>query len=110
MRVLVEDVSRLKEETLAIALELNEGKCEFITSSAVPVNLPSFDDFKKVSASNATLLGSSLLRDNAMESSLKSRVDSLSIAASRLQHLQSHDALLILRHSLRLHFFTFFAV
>jgi hypothetical protein len=44
-----------------------------------------------------------------MESSLKNWVDSLGVAASRLRHLQTHDALLILSYSLSLpsrHYYT----
>ena len=46
------------------------------------------------------LLGSPLLRGDAMNTELNNRVLSLQSAASRLKLLPSNDALVILKHSL----------
>ena len=101
--VIERDVSRIKEEGKAIGLVLNESKCEFVSSSSAhPTQSSCFPDFKFVSACNATLLGSPLLRDSAMDTALSDRVTSLNTAAQRLQNLQAHDALIILKHSLSL--------
>jgi hypothetical protein len=99
---IVSNVVRLQKDAIEIGLELNTTKCEFIRSklnSIVPCEL---EDFAVVHPNDATLLGSPLSAGNALELTLKNRLHDLKRAAQRLSLLYSHDALVILRHSVSL--------
>ena len=96
------EVERLRIASERMGLALNESKCEIITHTT---NLPlpaSISRFTVTDMSAATLLGSPLLVGPAMDRTLESQVASLKTASSRLGLLQSHDALVILKHSLSL--------
>ena len=71
LQTLVKDVSRIKVEALSIGLQLNDSKCELIRSSTSSPCPSFFNNFTDVITSNATLLGSPLLQDAAMTSSLE---------------------------------------
>ena len=83
-----------------LGLHLNDAKCELISGTLCNLSLPSqFSQFKLVPLANASLLGVPLSPDDALESALKTAVDSLQLMVSRLVKLRSQDALLLLRHS-----------
>jgi len=95
-----QNVEYLKEASLNLGLVLNDNKCEIISNS-IPQTLPSsVKDFLYVHSSDAVLLGSPLLRGAATQKVLGDRVESLKVAADRLEWLQAHDALTILKHTL----------
>jgi len=98
--VLNDDVNMIKAEALKIGLELNESKCELI-SKLNPVDVPvAFSLFTLIDPSEATLLGSPLSTSKAMDQTLEKRINNFKAASDRLKLLTSHDALVILKHSL----------
>jgi hypothetical protein len=96
------DINRFRTDGLERGLELNDKKCELICSQMTSLDSGTLDQFKFVKADEATLLGSPLSIGKATDDMLKSKIDILSILAGRLNLLQAHDALTILRHSLSL--------
>ena len=62
--------------------------------------LSSFPDLKIVDPSCANLLGSPLGNATALHSCLESKAYQLKFISDRLCHLESHDALILLRHAL----------
>ena len=77
-------------------------KCELIchnpsTMQSVP---SSFPDLKIVDPSCATLLGSPLGNATALHSCLESKAHQLKLISDHLCHLESHNALILLRHAL----------
>ena len=52
-----------------------------------------------VSCSQATLLGSPIGKGKCISDTIKEKTELLKLMGGRLSHLQSHDALLLLRHS-----------
>src|SRR6476469_761626 len=98
--VLNDDVNMIKAEALKIGLELNESKCELI-SKLNPVDVPvAFSLFTLIDPSEATLLGSPLSTSKAMDQTLEELINNFKAASDRLKLLTSHDALVILKHSL----------
>ena len=97
---LSEEVGRIQTQAAEMGLTLNESKSEVICGKeTIPGALASF---KYVTPDLATLLGSPLSSASALDSVLTARLESLKTAASRLELLHSHDALVILKHSLSL--------
>jgi len=97
-----EEIEQLRLDALDLRLKLNEWKCEVIASSTNITLPPALSQFKPVDTCEATLLGSPLLQGSAMNKILESHVTSLRTASERLCLLQSHDALVIIKHSLSL--------
>lgn len=103
IQILGDEVEKLRAGAGELGLALNEGKCEIITTMSTVSSLPNnFSQFNIVSAEDATLLGSPLLDGAAMDKVLGKHIANLKTASSRLSFLQSHDALVILKHSLSL--------
>ena len=82
-----------------LGLELNIGKCEIVCPESDPVP-EIFAGFRRVRPSDCELLGAPLLGGDALSAALSGRCSDLNRAMSRLAALTSHDALLILKHSL----------
>ncbi|MCI0562581.1 MAG: hypothetical protein MN733_29210, partial [Nitrososphaera sp.] len=70
-----------------------------IVSSSADIP-PVLSAMKQIEPARAMLLGSPLLQSTAMTTKLDKIVRNLRTAGERLKYLQSHDALVILRHSL----------
>jgi len=94
------EVNCLKRDASEIGLALNESKCEIISDENISSLPSSLSRFITIKRKDAMLLGSPLLREDAMNKELNNRVLNLKSAASRLKLLPSHDALVILKHSL----------
>ena len=97
------DLKRIEDQGRELGLYLNVNKSELISNdqSAVASMLSSFPGLQSVPSEHATLLGSPL-GTNAMATVLDSQIQQLKLTGERLHHLQSHDALTILRHSFAL--------
>ena len=96
-----QDIAMFRDESALLGLKLNISKCEVITYEGTHLPFP-IDHFAAQSPDEAILLGAPLVEGPATDLLLSSRVADLSRAIDRLHLLSSHDALLILRHSLAL--------
>jgi len=92
------DVNMIQTQGETLGLKLNINKCEFINHNASSSESV-FSDFIKLDPSSTTLLGAPLSSGKAMDEVLQNRCDELSLAISRLNTLQSHDALTLLKYS-----------
>jgi len=96
------DLELVRSTLPLLGLSLNDAKCEVIVSRdirSLPTNLL---NLPSVPATEAVLLGVPLLCDTGLDQVLAEKVRTLSVLCDRLQHLESHDALTILRHSIAL--------
>ena len=97
------DINLVVVEAEKMGLILNSSKCEIILPEGLSIPLNSaFTDFLFIKPSDAYLLGAPLLRGPSVDKALSSRHDDLSNAIARLQYIDAHDALLLLRNSLHL--------
>ena len=95
------EVERIRQEGAQLGIDLNDSKCELIGFSDDYTSLPpGLGQFNLVDSNEAILLGSPLLSGSAVHNILQQKVEALQVMASRMSHLQAHDALTILRHSL----------
>ena len=96
---MAENFSSFEPAAAELGLELNIGKCEIVCpeSDSVP---EVFSGFRRVPAGDCELLGAPLLGGEVLTAALAGRCSDLSRAVGRLASLASHDALLILKHSL----------
>ena len=95
------DLTKIREQGQALGLSLNMSKSELIArdQSAVEVMTSSFPGLSSTDPQDAILLGSPL-GSNSMIASLDNQINQLRLVGERLCHLQAHDAITILRHSL----------
>jgi len=93
------DIITVTESFSETGLQLNTKKCEIIMKDFTQIeNLATFKDFVRVDKTEMTLLGAPIIKGKAQDIQLKT--DDLSRALDRLQHLHTHDALVILKNSL----------
>ena len=98
--VLADDFDQICEQAGNIGLSLNVHKCEIISNTGFS-NLPQqFNNFKKIIPEESELLGAPLINSEALSRALDARCSDLARASNRLKLLSTHDALLILKHSL----------
>ena len=95
------DLRLVEEEAAKLGLHLNHSKSELIcddvpTREAMLFEVPGLHN---VSCSQATLLGSPIGNVECISDTIKEKTELLKLMGGRLSHLQSHDALLLLRHS-----------
>ena len=95
-------MDRLKSAAAKVGLILNERKCEVISPTPLTSAPNTFSNFRQILIPEATMLGAPLFGGKAMDETWESHSDNLHRAASRLINLSSHDALVILKHSLSL--------
>ena len=100
MDSLLHDICVINEKDADLGLELNQKKCEVISSNPCLLNHPIFESFTKVAMVESTLLGAPLTGGSAMDKILSDRVDDLQRASNRLMLVSRHDALTLLRFSL----------
>ena len=98
----ISDQLHIEEGATRMGLKLNCNKCELICDDVGLINsmLSAVPGLLVVGRSHATLLGSPICDTLSMEECIRSRVETLIVIGKRLQLLSSHDALLLLRHSL----------
>ena len=96
--VVASNVELFKAEGNKIGLDLNVSKCEFISRSHGH-RQQALQGFREIAPEDAYLLGVPLGTERAFDKALSSRCSDLRIAIGRLQVLQSHDALILLRSS-----------
>jgi len=101
---LCHDLEVVERVGSSIGLVLNTSKTEIICSCPETTNtiLSSLPSAKVVSPSQATLLGSSIGDVASITNLLHEKTAMLRRMGDRLQHLSSHDAILLLRHSFAL--------
>ena len=94
------DLLRIEDEGQSLGLYLNVVKSEIISceQSAVGDVLSAFPGLRFVDIHQASLLGSPL-SSGAMVACLDFQIAQLKLIGERLCHLQTHDAITILRHS-----------
>ena len=99
----IRDLRLLESAAEKLGLKLNKAKSEVICKNPTTLDefLSAAPGFRVTSPEQATLLGSPLGDCiDCIDDCISSKVSFLKIMENRLQHLQSHDALLLLRHSL----------
>jgi len=101
--VVAADVETINAASGVTGLVLNPLKCEIIANNfdSVP-SLAVFNEFKRVNTRDMTLLGVPVQRGPAVELALRTKLEDLNRAMSRLTMLHSHDALVLLKNSLSL--------
>ena len=101
---IIHDVEVVKREVIKVGLELNPSKSEVIgtdsvTTEAIQSSLPGV---RVVDVAQATLLGSPIGDITSISATITAKTAMLKCLGERLKYLQSHDAYLLLRHSLLL--------
>ena len=98
---LTADLKRINEEGQALGLTLNMSKSELIShdQSKLGTMFPTFQDLVFVDLKDATLLGSPP-GPNSIIDCLHSQINQLRLVGERFCHLETHDAITILHHSL----------
>ena len=97
------DVEVVEHVGSSIGLMLNAGKTEIIGSPEMANSiLSSLPGAKVIDPSRATLLGSSIGDVTSITDLLSEKTAMLRRMGDRLQHLSSHDAILLLKHSFAL--------
>lgn len=94
------DVNLISTAGSKYGLQLNISKCEVITNAATQLANSILNQFHQFTPATATLLGAPLTTGSAMDAELTKRCDDLERAVDRLQHVSSHDALVLLKNCL----------
>ena len=97
---LEKDVSTIMDNGVELGLDLNQNKCEVISSGPLLIRHPVIGAFRRINIEESTLLGAPLTTGSAMDSTLTARIDDLQRASNRLMLVSRHDALTLLRFSL----------
>ena len=97
----VHDLGAVQQVAADLGLLLNPSKSEVIcgdqaTREAILSHLP---EARVVDPADACLLGSPIGDISSVSSSIERKVHFLKTMGERLQHLEAHDAILLLRHS-----------
>ena len=94
------DIEIVVKDAEAMGLILNANKCELISleSENIPP-IATFKNYQLIKPIDAILLGAPILPGLAVDVSLKSKFDTLKKAIERMQYIDSHDALLLLKSS-----------
>lgn len=96
------DLAVVEQEGAELGLHLNHQKSEVISTDDVSREavLSSLLGAQVVEPANATLLGSPIGDGSSISSTLREKIWLLESMEGRLKYFSSHDALLLLRHSL----------
>ena len=102
LQEVLSDLRLVEEEAAKLGLHLNHSKSELICDDAPTHEAMLFEvpGLHNVSCYQATLLGSPIGKVECISDTIKEKTELLKLMGGRLSHLQSHDALLLLRHSL----------
>ena len=90
----------VKSGGLKLGLRLNESKCELITHGGMQILPTAMSSFQQTAPEEAMLLGTPLSSAKALDDCLQTRVNKFLMAGAKLKLLHTHDALILLRHSL----------
>ena len=95
------DLEVVKQEAAELGLHLNQRKSEVIcvdqpTSDSILSSIP---EASVIDPLDACLLGSPIGDCGSISNTIDEKVRLLGIMGDRLQHLEAHDAILLLRHS-----------
>ena len=84
-------------------------KCEImIDDFSLRDSMEVFKELIRIPKEEITLLGTPILQGPALDKALKTKVEDLDRAVSRLKLLQAHDALVLLKNSLSMpRYYTF---
>ena len=101
LQEVLSDLRLVEEEAAKLGLHLNHSKSEIICDDAPTRKAMVFEvpGLHNVSCSQATLLGSPIGKVECISDTIKEKTELLKLMGGRLSHLQSLDALLLLRHS-----------
>ena len=103
VRPLEKDINTIIEAESSTWLWLNPAKCEIIMDDFSSIEtMHVFKNFIRVPKHQMTLLGAPISRGHAMDKVLQEKVDDLDRPICRLKYLQAHDALVLLKSSLRM--------
>ena len=80
-----------------MGLTLNISKCELICHPQLHLRSSMLGSFAKLSLSESSLLGAPLFPGKALDDVWTHCINNLTTAIDRLSHIQSHDALILLR-------------
>lgn len=95
------DVAHIQTTGIEYGVELNVVKCEATANNNNTIlAAPALAGFSFVNQDELTLLGAPVLGDTALNYCLTKKVDDLKRATKRLQLLESHDALFLLKNCL----------
>ena len=97
-------LTTIEQEGEQLGLYLNVHKCELVGHglSDMASLLDAFPDLMVVDSASANLLGSPLGNMSALNVCLESKIHQLRLISNRLCYLDSHDALILLKHALAL--------
>ena len=89
------------ESEALTGLQLNAAKCEIMMDDFSLIDsMEVFREFIRIPKEEMTLLGALILQGPALDKALKTKVEDLDRAVSRLKLLNAHDALELLKNSL----------
>ena len=101
MEVVTRDLELVLREGAELGLQLNELKFEVVGTdpTAREKVLTSIPGAREINSSSAVLLGSPIGDVNSISDAISQKLHLLQTMADRLQHIPSHDALVLLRNS-----------
>ena len=101
VEAILQDLQQLELEAAELGLQLNHGKSELICDegSTRETVLQKVPGLRQVGCSQATLLGSPIGSEEAINDAIRVKTGMLEVMGNRLNLLPSHDALLLLRSS-----------
>ena len=104
LKEVLHDLRSVERIAGELGLQLNLGKTEIICSDTATMNtmLQEVPGFCVTKRERATLLGSPIGGIEGLRDTLMAKTMSLGVVGNRLQHLQAHDVLCLLRHSFAL--------
>ena len=115
MKSISEDFETIKSASTSLGLEVNPGKCELMVvdqlSQENTALLTKFcsenPEMRLIGNEDLTLLGSPVLPET-IEKVLRSKLESLKLMANRLESLDAHDAMFLLKNCFALPKLTYF--
>ena len=108
------DYKKIKDASKSLGLEVNPGKCEILLIRPKENDISSIANFREIapeireiSMDNLTMLGSPIMPE-AIDGVLQSKLESFQLMCDRLEVIDPHDALFLLRHAFALPKLTYF--
>ena len=108
------DYKKIKDASNSLGLEVNPGKCEIMLirpkedeNSTIAKFRELAPEIREINVDNLTMLGSPIMVE-AINGVLQSKLESFQLMCERLEVLDPHDALFLLRHAFALPKLTYF--
>jgi hypothetical protein len=95
--VVINDINKIRTEGRLLGLHINVNKCELISHVDFQPSSQFTSDFLRVDIHNSLLLGAPLFEGKSLDDALNGCCSDLSRAIDRLQLVESHDALVLLK-------------